>query len=313
MWKDCKNEKVYYNSSLVDEQDQLKGVTMLDFLSAIWGFLSGLPRGLFGDRVDTGWGIAFSLYTSVVAVSFLIGGYRSIHELGKAVDVRFNKDQLEQYNLARPEGTSPRVIDWAKARIQQVRSLRFTIPFGVLVLATLYWWVRESYTLKSYFILAACWLAFAFLLRPWWIATVIWTERKLIKKEPNVDPLMRSRYDLSTKSVLWAIRHYMNWGLQKSTTKRPPYIGLLRPLNPFVKLFGLRWVQLGLIRPLVICTFYACIWPVSMVIAVFYLTREFDERRYILKPSWVSGRAKEPTYESGAIPDTPGDASAATA
>lgn len=286
---------------------------MFDVLRAIGEFLVGLPRDIFGDRVDTGWGIAFSLYVSVVALSFLIGGYRSVNELGKAIDVRFDKAKVNNYNINRPDGTPPRTLDWFRARKQQVRSLRFTIPFGVLVFATLYLWVRESFTFEMYFKLAVCWLVVVVLLRPWWIAAVIWTERKLAKKEPRPKSLQHDRYSLDSVSVSWAVRHYLNWGLQKSTNKRQPYIGLLRPLNPIVKLFGLRWLQVRLIRPLVICAVYACIWPLSMVIAVFYLTREFEERQSLLKPAWASRYAEEPTYGSGAIPDTPGDASAARA
>lgn len=281
---------------------------ILGLIESIWLWLIGLPRDLFGERMDSGWGIAASIYVSVVAVAFLIGGYRSIHELIKAIDIRFNKDTLHNYNLHREDGTDPRIIDWIRARKQQVRSLRFTIPFGLIVLGVLYWWTREYFTLLTYFKIVAGWLIASPLLRVWWIATVVWTHRKLAKKESS---LPANRRPLSNKTVRWAVAHYMRWGLEKSAKKRAPFIGLLRFLNPIIKFFRLRWLQPRLIRPLAICTFHAFIWPVSMVWATFYLTREFEERSEPLKPEWSSRYAKEPEYGPGGISDTDGDAQAA--
>lgn len=296
-------------------------------LHSILAFLGGVPRDVFGARIDTGWGIFASLAVTVTAIVFAIAGYRSVHEFGKALDVRFDKEKIELYNRNRPDGTPPRLVNWAKARIQQVRSLRFTIPYGVLVLGTMYLWVVGYFTLRSYFILAVLWLLFAPVLRLWWIATAVWTDRKMVKTGESVhdvrrtviangdvvdDPTGKLTYKLYNKTVPWAVRHYLNWGLEKSTFKRPPYIGLLRPLNPFIKLFGLRWLQVRLVRPVIVCAFYACLWPLTGPIAVFYLTHELKDRgRNLLKPAWASGSAMEPTYGSGGIPDTPGDARAA--
>jgi hypothetical protein len=281
---------------------------MPSWLGTLWEFLISVLRFAFGDRVDTGWGIIASLWVTVVAVAFVIGGYHTASSFLRALDVKFNKEKLDEANLNRPTGTSARLIDWKLARIQQVRTLRFTIPFGLLVLGVLYWWVREFFTFRSYAVFVVCWVIFMILvLRVWWIATVVWTERKLVKKGEK--PARESR--LHNVSVIWALKHYLNWGTQKPTIKRAPYIGLFRPLNPVIWLFRLRWLQIRLVRPLLVCAFYATFWPLTMVIGVFYLTREFRERNQLLKPEWASNYALEPTYASGAIPDTPGDAQAA--
>lgn len=276
-------------------------------LGAVGSFVHDAASWIYGGHIDDRWGTAMAIFVTVVAIAFAIGGYRSVHELGKAWDIRFNKLKLEEYNLNREEGTPPRLIDWKKARKQQVRSLRFTIPFGILVFATLYLWFRNSFALETYFQLAACWLVFLVLLRVWWIAVAVWTERKLEKKELAA----ADRPSLHGVTIGWAIQHYLNWGLEKSTKKRPPYIGLFRFLNPLVKLFGLRWLQIRLVRPLFNIAFFACTWGVSMPVAVWYLTHEFDKRTQILKPDWASRHAPEPTYSSGAIRDTRGDAAAA--
>lgn len=272
------------------------------------GFWSSVAHAIFGARVDSGWGIAASIYVSVVAITFIIAGYRSVHEFFKAADIRFRESTLDNYNLKRPPGTPPRSIDWLKARKQQVQSWCFTIPFGVLTFVVLYLWVRNSFTIYGYFVLAVLWLIFQLVLRAWWIATAVWSEKNLVNS--GVIPAERSK--LHNVSVGWAIRHYLNWGLQRSTVKRPPYIGLFRVFNPFIRLFGLRWLQLRLIRPLVVCAFFACTWPVSMVVATFRLTYRLHERgSNLLKPFWASALAQEPTYGSGAIPDSLGDAHAA--
>ena len=180
---------------------------MPEWLEALWSFLASLPRGIYGDRIDSGWGIAASIFVSVVAIAFVIGGYRSIHEYIKAAD-----------------GTPPRKVDWLQARRQEVQSLRFTIPFGILVFTVLYLWVRDSFALDSYFRLAVGWVLFLLVLRVWWIATAIWTERKLVKN----DLLATGKSQLHNVTIGWAVRHYLNWGLQKSTVKRPPFIGIFR-------------------------------------------------------------------------------------
>ncbi|HSX33753.1 MAG TPA: hypothetical protein VLF91_05460 [Candidatus Saccharimonadales bacterium] len=280
-------------------------------MKGILNVLGGLPRDVFGPRVDTGWGIMASICFTVVVIAFAIGGYRSIHEWVKAADVRFNKERVEQHNLHRPKGTPPRNYNWVMARKEQVRSWRFVIPFGLLVLAVGYWWIRYSFDLATYFKLAAAWLVFqAVVLRPWWIAAVVWTQRKLVKTKEST----LAEQPFGDKSVGWAYRHYLNWGLQKSTFKRQPFIGLFRFLNPVIRLFRLRWLQPRLIRPLFACAFYALTWAVSMVAAVFVLEYAFDHRKKVLKPEWASTYAEEPDYnKTGAILDTGPDAAAAQA
>ena len=280
---------------------------MLDLLRGIGDFLTGIPRDLFGDRLDTGLGIAMATYTAIVAICFAIGAVRSVWELTKAVDLRFDKEKLERYNVSRPDGTAPRKIDWLLARKQQVRSLWFTIPFGMMVMATLYYWVHESFTFKGYVLVGLCWIIGLMLIRPWWISTVLRTQRKLVK----VGEVSPKDAPLHDKSTMWALRHYFSWGLQQATQKRRAFIGILRWMNPIIGIFRLQWLRARLIWPLVICAFYAALWLITLPIAVFYLNKEFDERRNALKPEWAKSYAPEPTYGTGAIRDTPGDAAAA--
>jgi hypothetical protein len=270
----------------------------------VWGFW----QAIFGASVNHWYGMAMSIYVGVVAIVFVIGGYRVVHELGKAIDIMFSQQRLDRYNeKAVLNGQPTRQIKWQRVYIQLVRSLGFSIPFGALVLGVLVWWLRESFNLLTYFELVGLLLVCLPLLRVWWIATVVWTERLLARK--GLAPANDRR--LADKSVAWAVRHYFAWGTQKSTVKRPPYIGLLRPLNPFIKLGQLRWLNGRLAWAVVCGAFFAFIWALSGPIAVFHLTKEFDERHQLLKPEWASSVAMEPTYGGPIIPDTPGDAAAA--
>lgn len=304
----------------------------MGWLRSIGGFLVDLPDVLYGDRLHEGWfGIAGAIYVTSLGLAFLICGYCSIHQWVKAADVWFNKEKVEQDNLARPDGTAPREINWVMARKQQVRSWRFAIPYGMLVYATLYWWFRTDYTWRTFFILAAFWLVMAFPIRVWWIATVVWTQRKLAKKEPSglnnqrvgakwslkqvgnqmVNTPSGGTY-LQDMTVRQAQAHYMAWGLQKSSKRLRPFIGLFRIFNPFIKLFGLRWLQPRLTVPLFICMVYAFGWSLTQPVAVFYLYKQLYKRDPALKPDWASDNAMEPIIgDTGAISDTPGDAAAA--
>jgi hypothetical protein len=254
-------------------------------------WLGIVAHWLYGDNVDQSWGVAFAIITTVAGVSFFVGGCRSISELFKATDVLFSKERLRRYNAKNANTAPVREINWVKARKQQVRSLRFTIPFGLLVFGVLYLWFRESFALRTYFQLTAMWIVFMiFILRPWWIAVVIGTERKLVRS----GEVEAGRLKYHDKSVVWAIRHYMDWGLQKTVSTQPSFIGLLRPLNPI--LWMVRLLRLRMLRPLLVCTFYAFFWPVTLPIGVFYLNRELYTRTQRLKPEWAASMALEPTY-----------------
>jgi hypothetical protein len=266
-------------------------------------------QDIFGPSVNRWPGMAMSIFVSVTFIVFAIGGYKVIHETVKATDVGFSKARLDKYNERQVlNGFPARAIDWQKVYIQRVRSFGFSLPFGALVLAVLVWWLRESFDLLTYFKLAGVLLVCSPLLRVWWIATAVRTERRLAKHKL---PAANDR-ELASLGVVRAIRCYLAWGLnRKSVTKRPPFIGLLRPLNPFVKLAGLRWLQWRMIVPIVSCAFIACTWALSWPIAVFYLTTELDERHEPLKPDWADNTARKPIFGGPVIADTPGDAAAA--
>jgi hypothetical protein len=280
---------------------------MPDWLQNIGEFLGGLPRLAFGDRVDSALGIVAITCTVILVIAFAIGAVRSVWELAKAVDLGFDKDKLDRYIVERPPGTASREIDWTLARKQQVRSLRFTIPFGLVVLAAFVYWVRQDFTLKGYVIIAVGSIVVFMLLRPWWIWTYLRTQRKLVK----TGEVAAKDAPLHNKRLKWAMKHYFAWGLQEATYKRRAFIGRLRWLNPIIGIFRLNWLRVRLIWPLVICAVYAAFWLITLPIAVFNLNHEFDDRNHPLKPKWAKSWATEPTYGTGAIPDTPGDAAAA--
>ena len=303
----------------------------MGWLKSIGGFFVDLPDMLYGNRLHEGWfGVAGAIYITAVGLAFLICGYACIHQWVKAADIWFKKETLEQFNLNRPADTAPRKIDWEQARRQQVWSWRFAIPYGLLVYTALYVWFREFYTWKSFFLFAAGVTAMAFFIRLWWVAVVTWSERKLYAKEPQAaskviyggripfgqpSNVVAGGVYLYQMSVPQAMSHYMSWGLQKSTKRRPPFIGLFRIFNPFIRLFRLRWLQPRLLVPAGICIFYGLLWTFTQVVAVFYLYHELnpDNRKKPLKPEWASDNAIEPVIgDTGAIPDTPGDAAAAT-
>ena len=302
----------------------------MGWLRSIQDFIVNLPGVLYGDRLHEGWfGIAGAIYVTCVGLAFLICGYRCIHEWAKAADIRFNKATLDEYNLNRSADTAPREIDWVQARKQQVRSWRFAIPYGLLVYTTLYVWFREYYTWKSFFFVSAVVAASGFFIRLWWVAVATWSERMLHNKEPQAasrvlyggrkpfgqpSSVTAGGVYLHQMTVPQAMSHYMAWGLQKSAKRRPPFIGLFRVFNPFIRLFRLRWLQPRLLVPAGACLAFGLIWTFTQVVAVFYLYHELnpENRRKPLKPAWVSDDAVEPIIgDTGAIPDTPGDAAAA--
>lgn len=276
---------------------------MLNWLEELGEFLASVFGFLFGESLDSGLGIAVAAYTGLVAICFAIGSIRAIAELTKAVDVGFSKTKLEDYNLQRPDGTPPRAINWALARQQQVRSVLFSIPLGVVVMATLIFWARD-FSLRGYVIIAVCWIVGLMMIRPWWIWTALRSHRKLVKTG-TVEPEEAQLHDTR---LVWAMQHYFRWGLQQKTApKRSTFIGILRFINPIVGIFRLQWLRIRLVWPLVICAFNASLWIFTLPVAVFHLTREFDERLQPLRPRWVGEDAPEPTYGTGA-----GDAAASS-
>jgi hypothetical protein len=280
---------------------QREGTNMLDKAKGAMDFALG---ELSPSSV---WDLVALVVLAIVTIVYVIGAYRSLGQVAKAVDLGFDKDRLDKHNLSRPPETAPREVNWVKARKQQVRSIRFTIPLGVICWVSLWFWLTRNFTLWGYVVIAIGWLLFMPVLRVWWIATLLRSERKLNKHEPA-----NARGELASITVFQAVRHYLNWGLNKRTRSQRTFIGRLRFLNGIWSILFLRWLKLGLIRPILVCAFYAATWVVSMTIAPFYLTREFDERRHALKPEWASDYAPEPRNDSGVIRDTPGDAAAAS-
>ena len=239
-------------------------------------------RFLFNDRIDTGWGRLASIYVLIVGACFTIGSVRSVMQWAKASDLNFDKAKLDAYNDSLPPGMPERKINWTKAYQQGVQSFRYSLPFGLLVFAVLCAWVKYDFTWKGYLGVAAGWLLISWLLRLWWIATAVWTDRKLFK----VGARTAAEAPLAMMTVREAFKRYMNWGASQSVM-RPLFVGRFKRLNGIIEACKVRWLRLRWIWALLSAAFYALIWIISMPIAVFHLRKEFDARPQVLKPAWM--------------------------
>ena len=261
------------------------------FLGRVWSFICDIPGFLFGDSLDSGWGIMFVIYVIVATIAFVISTISLSIEWFRGWDVDFSEAKLEEVNKGVPEDEQHKV-NLTLAREQQVMSLRFTVPFAGMVLASLYAWAH-SFTWIAYAIFAAAWLAFGLLLlRPWWVATVVWSARKLYASGVRVEHVDEA-YSMT---VPGAFAHYMRWGLSGSKQRRRRMFVLrLRRLNKIVSALRLRWVKLRLLEPLMWWLFVAAIWPVGMVIAVSHMSLELWKKSKRLRPDWAKSPSA-PTY-----------------
>lgn len=289
----------------------------MDILKEGWNGATGafhtVSRFLYGDLLDDGLGKFFAICLSAIVAVYFIAGYRSIVEWFRASDVEWDTDAVERHNLARTDGTPAYKIDWRKAHDQKGVSLRFTVPFGALVIASLIW-LRFSFTLSTYMTIAALWLVAAMPLRVWWIHTARRLTQHLLANgyllEEQFKSVKRPVYKMSLRQ---AVRHYVDWGTQASSSEGG-LIGRYRWwANPLGKLFRFKFLRTRLIRAIWTCTFYALVWPIAMVIAPFYLTEKLTGTTptQLLKPEWARRHASEPDPNHGIIRDTPGDAAAA--
>ena len=275
--------------------DWLEGI--LRFLgnaaSSVWDIITGIPQFLFGDSLDSGWGIVFAIYTTAVFFGFIITGFAISRELLKALDVRFDKEWLDEHNSKLPEAER-QVIDWTLARQQRVRSLGFTLPVGAMVLASLYIWVGRSFTGVTYATFAAVWFGIGLvLLRPWWVATVVRTAR-------IAPPKRHKDYaNPGEMTVSGAFGHYMKWGLEGSSKRRKMFIRLLRVINWLASILRLQWFRVRLLWALTWWLAVALTWPLGMVIALSKMGWDFTKKEDpLLMPLWSKSRAdqNEPPY-----------------
>lgn len=275
--------------------DWLEGI--LRFLGSaagsVWDFITGIPWFLFGSTLESGWGIVFVIYTTAVAIGFIITGFAISRELLKALDVRFDEEWLNEYNSKLP-ADERRVIDWTLARQQRVRSLGFTLPVGAMVLVSLYIWVGHSFTGVTYAAFAFAWFGIGLvLLRPWWVATVVRTARiappKRLGEYANPGEMTASG----------AFGHYMKWGLEGSSKKRRMFIRLLRAVNWLASILRLQWFRVRLLWALTWWLVVALTWPLGMVIALSRMAWDFTKKEDpLLMPLWSTSRAdrNEPPY-----------------
>ena len=256
----------------------------------IWSFISGIPRFFFGSTLETGWGIVFVIYVTAVAIGFIIGVFAVSREFLKGVDVLFNEEWLKKRN-AQHGPDDQHVIDWTLLRQQRVRSLRFIIPLGGLVLASLYIWVGHSFTGVTYATFAAIWFGVGLvLLRPWWVATAVWTAR-VTPDAPS------DQEDLRKMTARGAFGHYMSWGLLGSASKkRGMFIRVLRLFNKIASLLRLQWFKVRLLEPLFWWLAVSIGWPVGMLIVALKMSYDLASKKKKLRPGWSSKPMGEPVY-----------------
>jgi hypothetical protein len=256
-----------------------------EWLRTILGWFFWTP----GEPLDGFWGIITVVYTAVVAVVLVVLGVRAVGEHFKALDFRYNKQRVAKYNTEHPDDQV--TIDWAKAYKQLVCSWRFSIPFGILLLASLAYWLVFDFTLLGYARVGVVWLLFQYPLRLWWIATATWSERKLIAKgELDIDD--SQTYNWSVKQ---SVDYYFAWGLAKANRRRPSrFRQLMAWSNWIVWLFRLRWLQPRLALPVLLNTFWSLFWPVAKLWQLISLSKEFDKRGDLLEPWWASDSANKP-------------------
>ena len=289
----------------------------MNILEGVWDTSTdvfwAIARFLYGSLLDDGLGKFFAVCLTAIAVVYFIMGYRSVVEWFRASDVKWDVKEVERYNLHRQDQTHVYKIDWKMAHQQKAISLRFTVPLGALSLGSLVW-LRFSFTANTYMTIAVCWLAFAVILRIWWINTA----RKLAQRMVAHNYLLPEQFvnvvqPLHTLTLRQAVTQYVAWGTQASVSEGG-LIGRFRWwANPLAKLFRMKFLRSRLVRPVIRCTFYALIWPIAMVVAPFYMTHELIDTSVneLMKPPWARRHAPAPDPQHGIIKDTPGDAGAA--
>lgn len=289
----------------------------MGFLKEAWNTVSdvfwAVARFLYGDLLDGSLGKFFAICLTAITVVYFIMGYRAVIEWIRASDVRWSSADVEHYNLVREGQTPAYTIDWKKAHQQKAVSLRFTLPLGALALASLIW-LRFSFSANTYMTIAICWLAFAVMLRVWWINTARKLAQHLVANGYWLPEQFASvKQPLHTLSLRQAVKLYVDWGTQASSSEGG-LIGRFRWwANPVGKLLRMKFLRSRLVRPVIRCTFYALVWPISMIVAPFYLTHELlnNSLGELMKPPWARRHAQAPDPQRGIIKDTPGDAAAA--
>jgi len=286
-------------------------------LKAVLDFILGVPTAIFGSELlSSAWGIVFATMFAITAVIYVIGAIRSFWEFVKALDAGFDKNWVDRENArmdeddvraGRPAG-DPIKIDWVKARKQQARTFTFVLPLGLIALAIMYMWLRFDFTFMGYVRFALLWLIIlGVFIRPWWIWAALRTQRVLEKS----GEIKAEDSTLHGMSLGRAIRYYFAWGLQEKVAKRRTFFRFLKWAEPIAGMIGLRWLRIRLAWAILQISFYSAGWFVFGAISPFYLLHELDDRRNLLKPAWASSHAQAPRL-TNRIPDTPGDAAAAS-
>lgn len=273
---------------------------MPDFLKEAWRFLSGIPRAVFGDLIDSGLGIAASTGFVLVAIIFCVAGWRNGTEWAKGFDNSWSQKNVDEDNQGLPQHEKL-TVNWRKAREQQVFLFRFAIPFGLMILASMAWLLWGSFTIRTAAIIGVLWLIFSPVLRFWWVATYVWMNRSL-----NKHGLIKENEQVVTASVWTAYQYYVAWGVAKSssTTKKRLFRRKLKKFNGLIKLFRLDWLRMRLIKPLIACAMFAAIWPLWAPIALIELVKDLNKDQPLF-PEWGGSRTKQPFWNGAYVHKSP--------
>ena len=264
--------------------------------NGIWHFVSGAPRDIFGDRIDSAWGLTWISAMALVALIFAIAGWNSLNEWAKGVDSGWDPEWVKKENQKPENRLDQYNINWRKAYEQKVGTWRFAIPFGLMVLGLFYVFIQYAFSGLGYVKISLLCFAFAPVLRYWWIRVLVRTNRRLVKQE-----LLNEGEQVILDSSWGTFKHYIEWGLAASgKQRRLPWRRKLRWFNGIVKFVRLDWIRVRLIKPILLWAFYATFWWISMPWSVFQLTQDLrGKKKFHLMPAWAPKRVIEPEWPGG--------------
>ncbi len=247
--------------------------------------VKGVLTSIYGSAVTgSGLHLLAAAYFTLVLVAFVVGAVRSNWERFLAFDSKWSQDEVDRANDGPKSAGFAQKINWRLARMQQAVSLRFSMPFGVIVLLVMYYFIWSSFNFTSYVIIGLVWWAMGPVIRLWWIRTMRRANQHLDKH--GLLAASEVRIVCGTGRLF---RFYVNWGLAGAgTMERRSFRGRLRLLNPLLMLIS--WLRMGILKPITMWFMRGLFWLVCLPYMVFELTdrtRSFEAS--VLKPDWARG------------------------
>lgn len=258
------------------------------------GFLhgaKGVLATIYGSAVaSSGLRLLAAAYFTLVLIAFAVGAVRSNWERFLAFDSKWSQDEVDRANGGSESVGFAQKINWRMARIQQAVSLRFSMPFGAVVLLAMFYFVWNSFNFTSYVIIGLTWWFVGPVVRLWWIRTVRRANQHLDKHG------LLEAGEVRIVCGTWRLfRFYMNWGLAGAgTMERRSFRGRLRLLNPLLTLIS--WLRMGILKPIGAWFLIGVLWLFCLPFMVFELTD--DTRKFsasLLQPHWARGYGQIPS------------------